>query len=404
MAMAPRPRITPSRVATTMLALAACSEPADPKACGVNLHGDDTHCGDGHSDPGELCLTLAASLPAAKFMYRLHNLTLADFNGDHHLDLRIGSDIHTGTGDGTFSETFIRTSGSTDARDVAAGDFNGDGITDLAYVTYSINVFADPDLEEDRKQLTIWTGNPTLDPGDAHQFSDLLFEYPANLVAADFNDDGLDDLAIAIVTWDIDFCDPVIYLRDPDLPTPLSFTQVDRLSGVNGALGCRLATFDIDADGHADIDTTLAEFYAGDGSGKFTPRTTERPIAVVATHGHDLNCDGIPDAVARHDDATQVWQGLGAGEFKVVEPALNTLDVASTVARLNHDAEPDVLTAGAAGLRIFAGDADFGFSAAIPLAEHTDYSELAVADLNEDGHPDVVALRPAGADIFLTHP
>lgn len=386
------------------LQLAACSEPVQPPACGVNLHGDDASCSDGHSDPGELCLTLGATRPIAKHMYRLHNLTLADFNGDKHLDLRIGSEIYTGAGDGTFSETFIRTGGSSSARDVAAGDFNGDGITDLAHVTYDINIFDDPGYPDDRKLLTIWWGNEALDPIKTASFSHFFFEYPVNVLAADFNEDGLDDLAISQISSDIARCDAWILIRDPVLPPEQSFSRLGWVPGVNGSLGCRVAAFDIDDDGHLDLDTTLDEFYAGTGTGEFTPRPTRRPVAVVATHGHDLNCDDIPDAVAPTETATQIWRGLGDGEFKVVDPALSTGDAVATIARFNNDVEPDILVAGDLGLRVLLGDSDFSFTDGALLSTNPGYTELAVADLNEDTHPDIVALGPAGVDIFVSHP
>jgi hypothetical protein len=381
-----------------LVPLSSCPEKNEEMACGVNLHTDDALCENGHDDPGELCLRPDGSLPLAKTMYALHNLTLADFNGDGHLDLRIGGEIYAGNGDGSFSEVFIRPGGSSQAKDVASGDFNGDGIADLAYVSYNINPLDEPG-EEDLKLLVLWSGNAALDPLQTVSVTDLFVDYPANVVAADFNEDGIDDLAVAQRSWDIEHCDAeILFNVGPEL------VKGARIPGLSGASGCRLATFDIDGDGHADVDTTLEAFHAGAGTGEFIAVKSQRPLAGTAAYGHDLNCDEVPDAVGRQNGTTQVWQGVGKGEFDVAQAELSAGDVFVAVAALNRDVEPDILVAGSLGLRVLLGDADLGFPEAVVVSTEAGYTELAVADINEDGRPDVAALGPSRVDIFLSHP
>ena len=68
------------------------------------------------------------------------SVTTGDFNGDGITDLatanRTSDDVSVllGLGDGTFATQQVFTAG--DARSVTTGDFNGDGITDLATANY----------------------------------------------------------------------------------------------------------------------------------------------------------------------------------------------------------------------------------------------------------------------------
>jgi len=101
--------------------------------------------------PGTLCVLLASGngALATNGVYSVGSLPqavgTADLNGDGNLDLVAAAGtgysfwILFGSGDGSFADpaSFTLQSGSGyEARDVAAGDFDGDGITDLAFATF----------------------------------------------------------------------------------------------------------------------------------------------------------------------------------------------------------------------------------------------------------------------------
>lgn len=105
----------------------------------------------------------------------------ADFNGDDHLDLAVlnrrSSDvsIFLGAGDGTFASD-VRASPATLLGSLAVGDLNGDG--------------ADEILVTDETALVV-----TSAPHIANPPVRLLEKVIGPLVAADFNDDGIMDVA-----------------------------------------------------------------------------------------------------------------------------------------------------------------------------------------------------------------
>jgi flagellin-like hook-associated protein FlgL len=135
---------------------------------------------------GNGTFSAAVSYSTASFT---RDTQVADLNGDGILDLAVTAPtvaaigIHLGRGDGTFSGyTTLATGGET--KTLLAGDLNGDGSIDLAAVNY------------DDSTLRIFSnsGNGTFSPAvtisgiGAGAFS---------IAGADFNSDGVLDLAIS---------------------------------------------------------------------------------------------------------------------------------------------------------------------------------------------------------------
>lgn len=190
----------------------------DPKPlCGANLHTDDATCGNGKADPGELCLEPAGEIPVEPYETYRKNLELADFNGDGHLDLRIASVIHAGHGDGSFAEAFgpLVVDHGNGGLDWASGDFDGDGLVDLAFVDSATNPLGDPGLPADFRELWIWRGSPELKTSPTEFHSDLIDEgmYPTGIAAADLDEDGRDDLIVPIRASDYYIYEAGIFLR-----------------------------------------------------------------------------------------------------------------------------------------------------------------------------------------------
>jgi hypothetical protein len=121
-------------------------------------------------------------------------MAAADFNGDGKLDLVVVGDyistggfgILLGNGDGTFNTATIFAQ-DQDFGLVAVGDFNGDGIPDLV-VTHYFEDGTPADIFLGKGDGTFATPTPT---------SFTLAYFPTSIVVGDFNGDGILDLAFS---------------------------------------------------------------------------------------------------------------------------------------------------------------------------------------------------------------
>jgi hypothetical protein len=114
---------------------------------------------------------------------------VGDFNGDGVPDLAVANDgvlklsVLLGNGDGSFQAARDTNVGAFQ-QSVVVADFNGDGILDLAVTNYTAP-----------GKVSVLLGN-----GDG-TFQDLRSfdagSYPSSLAVADFNGDGIPDLAVA---------------------------------------------------------------------------------------------------------------------------------------------------------------------------------------------------------------
>ncbi|HET6246520.1 MAG TPA: VCBS repeat-containing protein [Tepidisphaeraceae bacterium] len=116
-------------------------------------------------------------------------IAVGDFNGDGKEDLAVVNAafrqpslwVYMGNGDGTFSKPEYYYGGNF-VDGVATGDFTGNGITDVATVSFT-------------SFLRVYAGNGDGTFQPFKEFPDSAFGQ--NVVTADFNGDGLDDIATA---------------------------------------------------------------------------------------------------------------------------------------------------------------------------------------------------------------
>jgi hypothetical protein len=228
--------------------------------------------GDGTFSPGQSGILLTGPL------------ALADYNGDGKLDLAgiVSGDnigIALGNGDGTF-QAVKRVLAGAAPKYLATGDFNGDGKPDLA-------VIVRPNGQTAVVSILLGNGNGTFAPPVRYAAG----VGPLALAVGDFNGDGRTDLAVANNST-ANVGSVAILLNNGD------GTFGKLVAYPAGVDPTSLVVADFNGDGIPDIAASgrSVSVLLGKGSGAFNPGVGYSPGGPVATG--DFNGDGKPDIVS----------------------------------------------------------------------------------------------------------
>ena len=253
-------------------------------------------------------------------LYGLCCVAVADFNGDGIPDLAVASggendtDILLGNGDGTFTrKTTLRLA----AASLEVGDFNGDGIPDLAMV----NPGACCGVYQGTVSILIGNGDGTFQ----NSTSVSVGVDPSAVAVGDFNGDGILDLAVTNnrVSSQTSVAGTVMVLLGNGDGTFLQKSVAEvGIAPVSVATGdfngdgiLDLATAD---DGNYPATGTVT-ILKGKGDGTFTissqPAVGRSPRSLRVA---DFNGDGLPDlALANaYDNSVIVLLGKTDGTFE----------------------------------------------------------------------------------------
>ena len=277
----------------------------------------------------------------------------------------------------------ISTGAKSGPNGIIAADFNNDGIPDLAAPDSATGVIA----------VFLGKGDGTFQP--AVSLSTGSGSMPLALAAADFNGDGNLDLAVALGN----LAAVAILLGNGD-----GTFQPPRLVATAGSalyypLALRVADFN--HDGRLDIATANNSFGAslllGNGDGTFQPyqslATDKSPTWIASA---DLNHDGNTDLVVTTSSNTvDILLGDGGGAFAPFTsiPLGSGVNPQSVIpADLDGDGNVDLALAcyGVNALGVLLGNGDGTFLPAAFYAAGSGPIDVSVGDLNLDGIPDLV--------------
>jgi hypothetical protein len=280
-----------------------------------------------------------------------YQVVIGDFNSDGKPDLAVTADgangngmvtVFLGNGDGSFTQKSAVPVGDLYYA-VASGDFNGDGIPDLAIVDFN-------------EKLTILLGNG--DGTFANKVSmSLPSGYSSTIAVSDLNGDGIPDLVLS------SYGNCVIVLLGKGDGT---FGPASQFGAGRYSTSALIADFN--GDGIPDIAATGDNYDAagnflnggvtillGKGDGTFTPLPspsvgTDYPNSAAVV---DFNGDGIPDLAATlYPSGIAVLLGKGDGTFVTSFYAGEGYPLVA--GDLNGDGVPDLVLANDSGQNIGA--------------------------------------------------
>ncbi len=310
---------------------------------------------------------------------------IGDFNRDGIPDIAIANysdstvSIRLGVGDGTYTNA-SDVSVDTFPYAIAVADFNRDGKLDIATASSYVGGTVSIRLGDGTGGFTGTTNAP-------------IANTAVGIAVGDFNNDGIPDIVAANG-------------GSANASVLLGVGDGTFGAATNVAVGSQpnsVSVGDFNGDGNLDFAVPLnggtVSIRLGDGTGGFTNAADVNAGSQATSVGvGDFNRDGILDlAISNYGpDTVSIRLGVGDGTFTgTTDVSVGTDPISIAVGDFNRDGILDFATAnynfsgGSLSLRMGVGDGTF--TGTTNLSSGPGPVHIAVADLNRDGVLDIVS-------------
>ncbi len=299
----------------------------------------------------------------------------AGYGINGNITLSLATTINETLGDGTLQAKSDYSTGDNPT-ETTIGDFNGDGIQDIA-TTNKV---------DDTVGLFLGNGDGTFQA----QTTLAVGTTPNAIASTDFNGDGFLD----IVTANSNSANVSILLGNGDGTFQASTTYATTSSPSSVEVG------DLNGDGFQDIMTgdfssNNVSVLLGNGDGTFQAETSYTVATPYDAILADFNDDGVLDIAASDilSDTISIFIGNGNGTFQAaVGFASGSEPYAIESGDFNDDGYVDLVSADNGGdLSIYMGNGDGTFVSGVTYATGGTPRKVSVGDLNGDGILDLFA-------------
>jgi trimeric autotransporter adhesin len=261
-----------------------------------------------------------------------NSLATGDFNGDGIQDIAVGVSndgyggqslgvlvVLLGNGDGTFKQ--LPSVNLAQNPSLTAGDFNRDGITDLAIVDYYYG-----------NHVAIYLGKGDGTFQEAVNSPVAVGQEATGAVAADLNGDGILDLAVSnMISLSSNGTVTVLLGAGDGTFTSASASPTVGVNPYNIAYG------DFNGDGKTDLATAnngddTVSYLLGNGDGTFQPTIASAYLGQFTTYlaTGDINGDGLTDVIAVTESTPQ-----GSSSFDGIASVLLSQPTVTSTALVN---------------------------------------------------------------------